>query len=125
MQVKSIGKYYQPFRVDYLEGWSKNLGKLVRVAVLAEKAEATAIGEHVSIAVGAGLFGKDWVALKDKYTEYNEGIFRSLYLGIFYVLFALVSFLYFKIARKQGKTNWASRTFIVALGVSILLFYVI
>jgi hypothetical protein len=75
--------------------------------------------------VGAGLFGKDWVAPKDKYEEYNKGMFKSLYLGIFYVLFALVSFLYFKVARKQGKTKWASRLFIVALGVSILLFYVI
>jgi len=69
MEVKSIGKYYQPFRVDYLEGWSTNLSKLVRVPVLTEKAEATAIGEHVSIVVGAGLFGKDWVAPKDKYEE--------------------------------------------------------
>jgi hypothetical protein len=125
LEVKSIGKYYQPFRVDYLEGQSKKLNKLVRVPVLPEKAEATAIGEQVPIVVGTGLLGKDWVAPKDKHEEYSTSMFKTLYLGIFCLLFALISFLYFKVARKQNKIGWASRLFIMALGVSLLLFYAI
>jgi hypothetical protein len=71
LKVESIGTYYQPFRVDYFIGQSVSLGKQVRVSVLPKRAEATSIGDEISIVVGTGFFHKAWLAPKDKYDEYS------------------------------------------------------
>jgi len=52
--IESVGKYYAPFRVDYLSGRSGLLGKSIDVPVLAEVAAQSKVGDRIDVVIGKG-----------------------------------------------------------------------
>lgn len=122
MVVKGIGKYYQPFRVDYLSGESELLKRVVRVPVLPEVAANTDIGTRVQVVVGNGLFRKSWSETKETYDKYSDRNFRTGYVTIFVLVFVVCSVVCLKVASRFGQAR-AAGAYCSAVAVGSIMFY--
>ena len=91
MIVQGVGTFYNPFRNDYLSGHSAFLKKTVHVPVLPKVAASAAIGSPTQIMIGDGVLRKQWVASKERYDNTSEGSFRTVYIAIFVLVFAVCS----------------------------------
>jgi len=121
--IESVGKYYTPFRVDYLSGRSELLRKSIDVPVLAEVAAQSKVGDHIDIAVGKGLFNRPWIFPYDKYLEYDTFAFKAVDLGVSSFLFAVLTGLYFFSYKRRYLTAKGIRLYFVALAVGACWFY--
>ena len=124
LTVESVGKYYQPFRADYIQGRSRVLDRAVRVGVLPERAEQTTIGQSVKIVVGKGLLRKPWTMPQDKHEGCANLTFKVVYLGMFAGFFAILTILHFKCDLTHSRRK-ATGEYVAALTVGVVLFYLI
>ena len=124
LTVVGKGKYYQPFRVDYLVGRSSALGRLVRVPVLPDQVERTQPGSVIDIVVGEGLFRKPWVFPADKQQEYSYPMYKIVYLGFFTIVLGVFSVGYFRLT-KQYQNKKRIGAYILATAIGIACFYII
>jgi hypothetical protein len=120
--VKGVGTFYNPFRNDYLSGQSTLLKKTVHVPVLPDVAANTAIGRPTQIMVGDGLLRKRWVASKERYEGTSDRNFRTGYIAVFVLLFAVGSVACLRLTRALGKVT-AVQIYGAGLAVGALLFY--
>ncbi len=102
IMVDKIGVYYQPFKVDYLEGFGINNKTKMLVTVLSSTAQNVSVGDSFAVVYGRGLLQKTWVAPKQKHEEYNNNSFKILYLGVMSTLLIVVSIAFFRLAIKQN-----------------------
>jgi hypothetical protein len=96
----------------------------VSVDVLPERRSRTRIGDTEKIAVGAGLFHKQWVTLHEDYEIYNTIAFRVLYLAIIVAItLGLIAFYMRKSKPVTARIRWS--VFILAAACSVALFYLV
>ena len=121
--IESVGKYYAPFRVDYLSGRSGLLGKSIDVPVLAEVAAQSKVGDRIDVVIGKGLFKRPWIFPHDKYLEYDTFAFKAVYLGVSSFLFAVCTGVYFFLHKRRYLTANAVRRYFLALAFGACWFY--
>ena len=120
--VKDVGTFYNPFRNDYLSGQSTLLKKTVHVPVLPDVAANTAIGSQTQIMVGDGLLRKRWIASKERYEGTIDRNFRTGYIAMFVLLFAVGSVACLRLTHVFGKVR-AAQIYAAALVVGTLCLY--
>lgn len=125
LTVERIGKYYQPFQVDYFVGKTALSEKNLRISVLHELAEKTSIGDRVLIVMGNGLLKKSWVAIKEKYEDYNTLSFKIVNIGLFLICLIVGSIGYFQSSFPAWGKKKSIALYLISCFTGIVAFYLV